>query len=795
MRSLQAFMLLHSLDRGLERPRFQAIALDQALVWKYRGQVVPTNREVITELEITQIERQPSGVLAVAKGSLWVDGLRIYEVENLAMRRVTGSDDPGGGEIVLDLDQQPWLRDHCPTYTTPALPMACIVDYLAQAARSQAPGRVVVALEDVGVSRWVTVDERGVRLRAETRRLEDDLFEVSLLLAEPASNSPDRQVALGKVRLADRYPPAPPAEPPLASGELDDRPYDNGALFHGPAFQALHSLRRDRTGASLELDAAPVGAPSGLLNPVLLDGILQGPPHDRMDLWFEEIGADKICYPQRIEHITIHGPCPMAGSVRGEVRTTGIDQRCRQPRFRSQLIVDDRVWATLEHTEVPVPKGPFASVPHAELRAYLRDRRHVPGVALSNLSNGSTQLADAEVATVNWLPGTLESVYQAGGDLAQITAAIAAKEHIARKIEVHPGTVIVTDAVANCPSVPLTSFPLRIERRDCAVSVSDAGPERLDLDTVADYWRDYLGIADWPVEQLYFAVIRRFLRRLTVTDPQALEQVRGQPVLFLGNHQVGIESLTFATVAAALHRRPIVTIAKQEHRRTWLGRLLEVCTAYPGVASDRALMFFDRDDKASMLNLMREVQQALTAEGLSLMVHAEGTRSVQCRKPVAQVSGVLLDLAITAKLPIVPVRFAGGLPVEPAARRFEFAVGYARQDIYIGAPLPSEELAQMPLAERKRRVLAAMNTLGPDPLQETPNPPDPAFGAGVADLMQALAATEPQAAILHTLQADEHVRSPLRAMVEAVAAGNLPGGEGAEAEWLRSLAAWFTTPT
>ena len=74
--------------------------------------------------------------------------------------------------------------------------------------------------------------------------------------------------------------------------------------------------------------------------------------------------------------------------------------------------------------------------------------------------------------------------------------------------------------------------------------------------------------------------------------------------------------------AAAVNQRPIVTIAKQEHRETWAGRLLHLGETYPGVASHRSLLFFDRDDKASMLALMRDVKHIIKDEGLSLMVHA-----------------------------------------------------------------------------------------------------------------------------------------------------------------------------
>lgn len=115
---------------------------------------------------------------------------------------------------------------------------------------------------------------------------------------------------------------------------------------------------------------------------------------------------------------------------------------------------------------------------------------------------------------------------------------------------------------------------------------------------------------------------------------------------------------------------------------------------------------------------MRKLQHILPKEGLSLLVHVEGTRSLRCRQPVVRMSGALLALAIQARLPIVPVRFTGGLPVETAPARLDFPIGYAKQDIYIGTPIAPAVLAALPLDERKRAVLEAMNA----PMPSAPIP-------------------------------------------------------------------------
>jgi hypothetical protein len=59
-----------------------------------------------------------------------------------------------------------------------------------------------------------------------------------------------------------------------------------------------------------------------------------------------------------------------------------------------------------------------------------------------------------------------------------------------------------------------------------------------------------------------------------------------------------------------------------------------------------------------MLKMLKELPAILKDEGLSLMVHSEGSRAYQCGKPVKLLSAVFVDFAIQAGLPIVPVRFS-----------------------------------------------------------------------------------------------------------------------------------------
>ncbi|RYE91518.1 MAG: hypothetical protein EOO75_08725, partial [Myxococcales bacterium] len=91
---LQAAMLQHDLDRGMQNPRFEPLALGLPLTWKYRGQVVPENRMVTTEIEFTSISRDERSVTAIAEAWLWVDGMCIYHAKNMGMRIVDDGDRP-----------------------------------------------------------------------------------------------------------------------------------------------------------------------------------------------------------------------------------------------------------------------------------------------------------------------------------------------------------------------------------------------------------------------------------------------------------------------------------------------------------------------------------------------------------------------------------------------------------------------------------------------------------------------------------------------------------------------------
>ena len=716
---LQVAMLDQGLDEGLEDTRFEAVAMGEPLTWKYRGQVLPHNENVHCTLQIEDVQRADGSVLATATASLWVEDMRIYEARNVGMRLVgSPAEKPVSVEV---LSPEGWLADHCPTHTLPSLPMAYLIDRIAAAAHDQAEGQRVVGLRDVKVKRWVVVTEDTAleaRVARESRGVFVELFEAGEVVAQ------------GHALLAWDFQQGGEALKPLA-GDLQPDPYENGKLFHGPSFQLLKRLVTSDQGASSWLDGEVEGVPRGVLHPALLDAGTHGIPHDGLEAWEPSIPAGMVAYPAFVPSLEVHGPIPR-GEVRCEVRFAGFFAGAKElPSFEIQLVREDQVWCRYTLVEALFPKGPIGELEPRARRDFLTGS-FVEGAGLSTTEDGVTTLEPDVVKASDWLPGTVEAVF--GTD---DPAELAIREHLGRELGVHPR--VARDAA------PLSRFTL-----DLAEGIRTR-QESLDITPVREFWTEWFGNRRWPVEDLYYGLIERFVHRVVTTDPDALAAVQGRSLLYLGNHQVGLESLLFSIVAGGLNRVPTVTLAKAEHRDSWLGTLIKLCFSYPGIRDPKLIEYFDREDKASLPAIIGQLALEMMGPGKSVMVHVEGTRSLECRTPVEKMSGAFLDMAMKVNAPVVPVRFVGALPTEPMDSRIEFPLGFGKQEIWIGAPILPETLNSMPYGERKKLVIAAINALGPDNAVEGPFDADPAFAERVAAWSKSSGVREDDAALREVL--------------------------------------------
>ncbi|MEM9190372.1 MAG: 1-acyl-sn-glycerol-3-phosphate acyltransferase [Myxococcota bacterium] len=743
---LQVYMLEAGLDADVPDGRFEAIAVDRPHVWKYRGQVVPENHVITTTMKVAETGRDARGVYAIADASLWVDGKRIYEARGLGMRIVEGRPTEGldsekefsaieaeGIEVteeVLDPETDRWLLDHRPTHTLPALPMMSMVDRMV-AAVGRATGASVPGLQDLQVHRWVVVDG-PTRLRTEVEVTEGKT-EVRLLVWRRAKTESLSRFELaasatvGSPEPLGAFPDVVGHTPP--SSDVD--PYGDDRLFHGPAFQLLTGLTMGAHGSLSRIDAGKGAVPYGAIHQSLFDAATHGIPHDSLNRWDSSADADTVGYPRRLD-VRFLAPTPRTGPVEGAVAFAGFDDAERRfPQFRIWLRANGDVFAELRLTEILMPKGPIGRAPAKDRRRFLQGEP--APVSLSSRSNEATILETRDIGLSNWLPGTLERAYGLTGPAKDQAEAIAVKDHVAWKTGVHPRQVeaisVEGEAAAVLQRSPLTRLPLAVRADHARVRVSSAGSPELDMSSVKDYWRAHFNIGPWPVEDIYYALIERFVGGFHLEDPAAMVPLRDRSVLYLANHQVGVESLIFSIVASALMGLPTLTVAKIEHLHSWLGTLIRHCFTWPGVSDPGVITYFDRNDPSSLPRIAKELADHVGTQ--SMMVHIEGTRSLQCRRPVEKMSGIFCDLAIASKIPIVPVRISGGLPVEPLEVRREFPVGMGRQDYWLGAPILPEELEALPYKARKARVIDGINRLGPMVSEEVPAPADPPFEARV----------------------------------------------------------------
>lgn len=91
LESLLELLKMVAIDRwGLSLAatyRFEPIALGVQHSWRYRGQIVPSNKRVLVQAQIKRWEEGDSPLL-IADGYLSVDGLCIYEMSDFGIRLV-----------------------------------------------------------------------------------------------------------------------------------------------------------------------------------------------------------------------------------------------------------------------------------------------------------------------------------------------------------------------------------------------------------------------------------------------------------------------------------------------------------------------------------------------------------------------------------------------------------------------------------------------------------------------------------------------------------------------------------
>jgi len=164
---------------------------------------------------------------------------------------------------------------------------------------------------------------------------------------------------------------------------------------------------------------------------------------------------------------------------------------------------------------VVLSQGASRSADPASRRAFLRDRAPVEGLRLSRVEGGVTVLSDEDVAATDWLPGTVAAIYG-----SRDTEEIARAEHAAAAHALHPGRVFA--------QLPLTRFDLEASREGGEARVRGDGRGGLDLSPLRKFWTRWFDRGPWPVEDLYYGLVGRFVGRVLVEDPGAFAALRGR---------------------------------------------------------------------------------------------------------------------------------------------------------------------------------------------------------------------------------------------------------------------------
>lgn len=706
VQSLQLHMIHRGYGKGMKFPRFQGLATGKDVWWRYRGQVVPKDKVVTVELDITAEEAD----CVLADAWLWVDGRRIYQAKGLAMRVIEGEPPPAsvvsttdtketaaplllrGAELLQKLSL-PVPADHCPTWVLPALPMATMAMLALQFSGSG-------ALKEAHALRWLAFPEgpREVEVYRQQERIVLAADGQPFFWAAPAefSEAPDL--------------------PALDGGMEDESPgallYSSGRLFHGPRFHVLRQFTaRGTNGASGILEGVyPTDHPLAgqIISPdVLLDGLTHLVPHDELNAWFPELASGKVGYPLRVLSLQLLGS-PPAGPTRAEVRAMGYS-RNKLPMLGAWLYDGDQLLLCFQWEEALLPKGPIGSAPPESRRAFLLGHA-APGVGLARVEGDRAVLSAAEVAASDWLPGTVERVYGTR-DAGEIAAADLASSMFGD----HPKQVGRDEGWIWDAHHPLRRWswqrgPEGVRRGEAVEPVLE--PTKL-------WWRRFLRrpageAGSWPGERLMLALAQAYLGDLELEDPAALGALRGKPVLYLANHETYLESVLFSLVMSALGDIQVEALAKAEHQAAWLGRLHDLLTVWPGLAHPGSIVYFNQQDPAQLPRLIAE-----RCRSASLLVHVEGTRQTVPGQPVEKISSLWVDLATERQVAVVPVAFRGGIG---DGRKHDLPQGCARQSMHVGRPILPAELAALPYADRRKRIAERINALGqpaPVPVHQT----------------------------------------------------------------------------
>ncbi|MCE9563601.1 MAG: polyketide synthase dehydratase domain-containing protein [Planctomycetes bacterium] len=245
----------------------------------------------------------------------------------------------------------------------PVLPMTFSLEGMSEAATLLAPGKVVIALMNVRLYRWVPYDPEPTtfEIRASVTSIDEqtgvvevraNVRDLSNSFLQDGANKPSSEAT---IVLADRYPEPPEPRPFVLTEEIPCKATVEELrrnMFHGPLFQMLRSL--DRYGkegieGTLEVQGRDHwfrsnANPRVVIDPVLVDAAMHilGAWHLEQPDW-----SGRILLPIGMQSLEFFGPIPEIGS-KLLVRGYNEEETARQARHGVELFgTDGRPWFRL----------------------------------------------------------------------------------------------------------------------------------------------------------------------------------------------------------------------------------------------------------------------------------------------------------------------------------------------------------------------------------------------------------------------------------------------------------------
>jgi hypothetical protein len=245
----------------------------------------------------------------------------------------------------------------------PVLPMTFSLEAMSEAASILAPGKVVVAIKNVRLYRWLPFDPEPTTLEVRASvasanpesgvvEVKADVRDLGNSFLKDGANKPACEAV---VVLADAYPEAPA---PLPFALTDEAACKSSVedlrrnMFHGPTFQMITALdRTGREGIDGTLEVKPRDVwfrsnpdPCVAIDPVLTDAAMHilGAWHLEQPDW-----TGRILLPIGVKSLEFFGPPPPAGT-RFFVRGHNEHEDARQVRHGVELFdAEGRVWMRL----------------------------------------------------------------------------------------------------------------------------------------------------------------------------------------------------------------------------------------------------------------------------------------------------------------------------------------------------------------------------------------------------------------------------------------------------------------